>query len=174
MFYPRLINSLLVSLEVVRMALFMSGRCHRGALWYLCPTFWTAPWARIKALMSRSVWVCCSGSTDISKCCHNEIYSSVPFIWFWQVVPLVSAHVYQLVLFLSTAGECKVCVCTSRPHHSSEVALILLQWTGSGLWRDWGIAQHLVLTGQHTSFTVASTSQLTVPVNFTILCVTRI
>lgn len=115
MFFSKwLINSLHVSLEVVRMAQFMSGRCHRGALLYLCPTFWTAPWARIKALMSRSVWVCSPGSTNISKLCHNKIYSSVPFIWFWQVVPLVSAHVYQLVLFLSTAGECKVCVCTSR------------------------------------------------------------
>lgn len=44
------------------------------------------------------------------------------------------------VLFLFTAGECKVCVCTSWPHYSSEVPFVLLQWTGSGLWRDRGTA----------------------------------
>lgn len=53
--------------------------------------------------------------------------------------------------FFFTAGECKVCVCTSRPYHSSEVPFILLQWTGSGLRGDWRAAQHLVFTGQRNN-----------------------
>lgn len=50
-----------------------------------------------------------------------------------------------------------MCVCTSRPHYGSEVSFILLYWTGSGFWRDWGTAQHLVSTGQQRAVTAPAT-----------------
>lgn len=64
----------------------------------------------------------------------------------------------SVVLFPFIPGQCKVCLCSSWPHYGSKVPFILLRWTGSGFRRDRGTAQHLVLTGQKTSFTAAATS----------------
>lgn len=41
------------------MGLCMFGHCHKGVPLCLCPTYWTTPQAKIKTVMSRSVWVCC-------------------------------------------------------------------------------------------------------------------
>lgn len=87
--------------------------------------------------------------------CWNAVRISCTSYSRYGVSCLSSQNHRLSILF--TAGQRKVCVCASGPHHGSEVPFILLQWNDSGVWRDRGAAQHLVLTGQETAFTAPAT-----------------